>query len=77
MPEKHEPIKIPARLSPGDTIGIIAPAGPYDHDAFARGTGCLEELGFKVLTPPGLLLSLIHISEPTRLDLASRITSSA
>ena len=55
MPVKHENITIPVRLHPGDTIGIVAPAGPYDRDTFARGIGYLKELGFKVLTPPGLL----------------------
>ena len=54
-PVKHKIIKIPARLSPGDTIGIVAPAGAYDRETFARGTGYLEELGFKVFVPSGLL----------------------
>ncbi len=48
-------IRVPARLSAGDTIGIVAPAGPFDRDTFARGTRSLEDLGFKVFTPPGLL----------------------
>jgi muramoyltetrapeptide carboxypeptidase len=55
VPLKHKAIKIPARLSPGDTIGIVAPAGPFDRDTFARGTRHLEALGFRVYTPPGLL----------------------
>jgi muramoyltetrapeptide carboxypeptidase len=48
-------IRLPARLTPGDTIGIVAPAGPFDRDAFARGIRQLEAFGFKVFTPPGLL----------------------
>ncbi len=48
-------IKIPARLKPGDTIGIVAPAGPYDRDSFDRGTRALVNLGFKVFIPPALL----------------------
>jgi muramoyltetrapeptide carboxypeptidase len=55
VPLKHKTIKIPARLSPGDTIGIVAPAGPFDRDTFARGTRHLEALGFSLFTPPGLL----------------------
>lgn len=54
MTEKND-IRVPARLSPGDTIGIVAPAGPFDRDTLARGTGYLEEFGFKVFIPPGLL----------------------
>ena len=48
-------ISLPARIGPGDTIGIVAPAGAFDRDTFARGTNHLEELGFRVFTPPGLL----------------------
>jgi len=55
VPLKPKTIKIPARLSPGDTIGIVAPAGPFDQDTFVRGTEQLEALGFRVYTPPGLL----------------------
>jgi muramoyltetrapeptide carboxypeptidase len=55
VPENPPIIKIPARLSPGDTIGIVAPAGAYDRETFARGTGFLKELGFKVSVPSGLL----------------------
>lgn len=36
------------RLSPGDAVGVIAPAGPFDRERFARGMDALESLG---LTP--------------------------
>ena len=48
-------IRLPSRLKPGDTIGVVAPAGPYDRDSFERGTRVLENLGFKVFIPPALL----------------------
>jgi muramoyltetrapeptide carboxypeptidase len=54
MTEKKT-MRVPARLGPGDTIGIVAPAGPFDRDTFDRGTRFLEECGFEVFTPPGLL----------------------
>lgn len=39
----------PARLEPGDTIGIIAPASPpRDFSAVERAVAKLEQLGFKV-----------------------------
>ena len=49
---ENEDLRVPARLSPGDTIGIVAPAGPFDRETFARGTIFLEDLGFKVFAPP-------------------------
>lgn len=48
-------IRLPARIGPGDTIGIVAPAGPFDRDTFERGTKHLEKLGFRVFIPPDLL----------------------
>lgn len=49
------PIRTPAMLSAGDTIGVIAPATPFTpvlppayHAQFARGVACLEDLGFAV-----------------------------
>lgn len=38
----------PRALRPGDSIGVIAPAGPIqDRDAFDRGIGTFHRLGFK------------------------------
>ena len=48
-------IKIPARLVQGSSIGVVAPAGPFDRDTFDRGATYLEEMGFEVVIPPGLL----------------------
>ena len=46
-PHRLEIIK-PARLVPGDTVGIIAPASPSPHaDALERSMAALEKLGFK------------------------------
>jgi muramoyltetrapeptide carboxypeptidase len=39
----------PPRLKRGDTIGLLAPAGPIrDHQAFADGCKLLESQGFRV-----------------------------
>ena len=40
---------IPKRLLPGDFIGIVAPASPFDIDKFVKGVNLLESLGFCVL----------------------------
>ncbi|MDZ7579105.1 MAG: LD-carboxypeptidase [Deltaproteobacteria bacterium] len=47
---------IPPRLRPGDTIGIAAPASPFDTEPFYLGVGLLEAAGFKVLVPKNLFL---------------------
>jgi muramoyltetrapeptide carboxypeptidase len=51
---KSEKIRVPARLKPGDTIGIVAPAGPFDRQTFLRGVCIIEDMGFKTFIPPGL-----------------------
>ena len=42
---------IPHRLENGDTIGIVAPASPFDKDQFYSGVKLLESKGFKVRIP--------------------------
>ena len=54
-PLKRDDFKVPARLSPGDRIGIVAPAGPYDRETFERGARKLEMMGFEVFIPPNLM----------------------
>ena len=38
----------PNRLKKGDTIGVIAPAGPPDKEKLLKGISFLEELGLKM-----------------------------
>ena len=38
---------LPRRLEKGDTIGIVAPASPFDRDKFQQGNAVLESMGFK------------------------------
>jgi muramoyltetrapeptide carboxypeptidase len=38
----------PLSLRKGDTIGLVAPAGPWDEDEFAPGVQILDQYGFKV-----------------------------
>jgi muramoyltetrapeptide carboxypeptidase len=51
---QNEKIRVPVRIKPGDTIGIVAPAGPFDHQTFMRGARIIEDMGFKIFIPPGL-----------------------
>jgi len=41
-------ILCPFSLRKGDTIGLVAPAGPWDEEEFARGVRILDQYGFKV-----------------------------
>lgn len=42
----------PPVLQPGDTIGVIAPAGHLaNRERFARGVGILQKMGFRVKFP--------------------------
>lgn len=41
----------PPRLKAGDTIGIAAPAGPFETDLFEQGMGILQDRGFRVHVP--------------------------
>jgi len=50
---KLEIIK-PACLSPGDLIGIAAPAGPFDVEKFKKGVAAIKEMEFEVLVPENL-----------------------
>ncbi len=38
----------PPCLKPGDTIGIAAPAGPFDPEKFMQGKTILETMGFRM-----------------------------
>ena len=37
----------PPRLMQGDTVGIVAPAGPFDPKKFMKGKAVLELMGFR------------------------------
>jgi len=47
---KKEPIR-PPRLKPGDTIGVVAPAGPFERKFFSQGLSTLESMGFQIQVP--------------------------
>ncbi len=44
----------PARLFPGDIIGVAAPAGPFEIEKFERGVAAIKDMGFEVLVPDNL-----------------------
>jgi muramoyltetrapeptide carboxypeptidase len=44
----------PSRLKTGDTIGIVAPAGPFDPEKFMKGKTVLESMGFQTFFDEGI-----------------------
>lgn len=48
-----QPVILPPRLQPGDTVGIIHPAGPIrDEEGFAKGLQVLRDWGLQVRCEP-------------------------
>ncbi len=37
---------LPPRIFPGDRVGIVAPASPFDRSRFQKGVSVLESMGF-------------------------------
>jgi len=50
---KKESVK-PYCLMPGDTVGIVAPAGPFDPKKFMKGKAVLESMGFRTFFDEGI-----------------------
>ncbi len=48
------PIIRPPRLKKGDTLGIAAPAGPFEVESFKRGIRVLRDMGFAIKIPEGI-----------------------
>ena len=46
--------RIPMRLKPGDCIGIVAPASPFEETDFFNGIRILENMGFRVSFQKGI-----------------------
>lgn len=51
MSLQNKDLLIPHKLSPGDTIGVAAPAGHFNTEIFFQGISVLESMGFRVRVP--------------------------
>ncbi len=51
---KKRKLLVPAKLEPGDTIGIAAPGSPFILKEFKRGLSVLESMGFTTYCPEGI-----------------------
>jgi muramoyltetrapeptide carboxypeptidase len=54
MDIKKRKLLLPAKLELGDTIGIAAPASPFNLKEFKSGVSVLESMGFKTYCPEGI-----------------------
>lgn len=53
-PRTPPQLALPPVLKPGDTIGIAAPASPFDRTSFDAGARVLEAMGFNLAIPDDL-----------------------
>jgi len=53
LSKDHKSVR-PSRLKPGDTNGIVAPAGPFDSEKFMKGKTVLESMGFQTIFDEGI-----------------------
>ncbi len=75
MEEKKPATIIPPRLKPGDTIGIAAPASPFDREKFDQGIAVIESLGFRTHIPENLFDTGKYLagSDQHRADILNRL----
>lgn len=75
MSKKRDKLLKPASLIPGDTIGVVAPAGPFDREKFKRGVAVLERMGFAVKVPQGLFRKQQYLAggDRHRADILNRL----
>ena len=57
-------LKFPRPLPDGATLGVAAPAGPFDRERFERGVRVLEEMGFDIFIPEGLFREAGYLAGP-------------
>ena len=79
MPQKSHTKKliIPRRLRPGDTVGIVAPASPFDRELFYQGISELQAMGYRTSIPPELFVANGYLagSDAQRAQLVNRFFS--
>jgi muramoyltetrapeptide carboxypeptidase len=54
MPDDTIQTILPAKLHPGDQVGIVAPSSPFDKKKFFKGIAFLEEIGLQVVFPENI-----------------------
>ncbi len=66
---------VPPRLVSGDTIGIAAPASPFDIKLFEAGLAVLKQMGFQVNVPEAVFEKNGYLagSDPVRAKVLNRL----
>lgn len=69
-----EPV-LPRALKPGDTLGIAAPASPFDRQLFDAGIQVLESMNFNLVIPEGFFDQNGYLAgaDQHRADLLNRL----
>ncbi len=75
MAENKPESLVPPRLKPGDTIGVAAPASPFDREKFDKGIAVLKSFGFKIHIPDNLFDAGKYLagSDQHRADILNRL----
>ena len=71
---QSEPV-LPPALKPGDTLGIVAPASPFDRESFDAGLRVLESMDFKLVIPESIFDQNGYLagSDQQRADLLNQL----
>lgn len=74
-PRSHSEPALPKALKPGDTLGIVAPASPFDRKSFDAGVRILESMDFKLVIPADIFDHHGYLAGPDqrRADLLNRV----
>jgi muramoyltetrapeptide carboxypeptidase len=74
-PRNHLELSLPRALKRGDTLGIVAPASPFDRKAFDAGIRVLETMGFSLAVGEDVFLKRGYLagSDRCRADLLNRM----
>ena len=69
-----EPV-LPPALKPGDTLGIVAPASPFDRESFDAGLRVLESMNFNLAIPESIFNQDGYLagSDQQRADLLNQL----
>jgi muramoyltetrapeptide carboxypeptidase len=71
---QSEPV-LPRALKPGDTLGIVAPASPFDRKSFDAGLRVLKSMNFNLVIPESAFDQNGYLagSDQHRADLVNRL----
>jgi muramoyltetrapeptide carboxypeptidase len=57
-------LTLPRALQPGDTLGVVAPAGPFDRESFNAGVAALQTMGFRLVVEDPIFQKQGYLAGP-------------